>query len=185
MTRFWKKKIAAVSTLLLVFSSVGTSASIRAESGDYPPFETEVIVRTVNQFTDKEDVEAFVEQAERYGVDVISMNVKQDEDDEVARAAWRVAVRIVPQGSEAALLDVLVSQLGRGDLEVRKSLARALVDLAVICEEVVPILTETVRTGSREAAVHAHAVLCLVRDPGASFPALVEEARRRARSGSL
>lgn len=109
----------------------------------------------------------------------------QDVDDEVARAAWRVAVRIVPQGSETALLDVLVSQLGRGDLEVRKSLARALVDLAVICEEVVPILTEAVRTGSREAAVHAHAVLCLVRDPGASLPALVEEARRRARSGSL
>lgn len=83
MTRFWKRKIAAMSTLLLLGSSVGTSAPTWAESGDYPPFETEVIVRTVNQFTDKEDVEAFVEQAERYGVDVISMNVKQDEDDEV------------------------------------------------------------------------------------------------------
>ncbi|CAM4205964.1 hypothetical protein GCM10007362_43480 [Saccharibacillus endophyticus] len=102
MTRFWKRKIAAVSTLLLLGSSVGTSASTWAESGDYPPFETEVIVRTVNQFTDKEDVEAFVEQAERYGVDVISMNVKQDEDDEVpsGQVFYRSDIAPIAEGYE-------------------------------------------------------------------------------------
>lgn len=103
----------------------------------------------------------------------------QDEDDEVARAAWRVAVGIVPRGSETALLDALLGQLGRGDLEVKRSLARALVDLAVICEQVEPILTQAARIRSPEAAAHAHAVLRLVRDPGASFPVLLEQARRR------
>lgn len=83
MTRFWKKRMAALTGLLLIVSSVGASAPASAENGDHAPFETEVIVRTVNQFADEKDVEDFIGLAERYGVDVISMNVKQDEDDEV------------------------------------------------------------------------------------------------------
>ncbi|NGZ76520.1 family 10 glycosylhydrolase [Saccharibacillus alkalitolerans] len=96
MTVVRKKNFAALMSLWLTFSLLGASAPVAAEEGDYPPFETEVIVRTVNQFKDKEDVRNFVELAERHGVDVISMNVKQDEDDEVPSGSVFYRSRIAP-----------------------------------------------------------------------------------------
>ena len=41
------------------------------------------------------------------------------DDDEVVRVAWRLAVAIVPEGSEPELADVLVSQFDRGNMEVK------------------------------------------------------------------
>ncbi|WP_040158767.1 HEAT repeat domain-containing protein [Nigerium massiliense] len=102
----------------------------------------------------------------------------EDADDEVARAAWRVAVAIVPRGSESDLLAILIDQLGRGDLEVKKSLARALVELEIIHPPVTATLRDTVGTSTREAGAHAQATIKLINDPGASFPALLAEASR-------
>lgn len=101
-----------------------------------------------------------------------------DADDEVARAAWRVAVAIVPTGTESDLLAILIDQLGRGDLEVKKSLARALVDLEFIYPPVIAGLEKAITTASRVAGSHARATLKLIHDPGASFPALLAEASR-------
>ncbi|MDO3409757.1 putative glycoside hydrolase [Saccharibacillus sp. CPCC 101409] len=102
MTLVGKKKFSALTSLVLTFSLLGAAAPSSAEEGDYPPFETEVIVRTVNQFKDKADVRDFMELAERHGVDVISMNVKQDEDDEApsGQVFYRSKIAPVAEGYE-------------------------------------------------------------------------------------
>ncbi|SEU09955.1 family 10 glycosylhydrolase [Paenibacillus sp. NFR01] len=78
-----KKRFIAALSFLLVFPVIGTTAPVKAAGESKTPFETEVIVRTVNQFKNKTDVANFIALSKQYGVDVISMNVKQDEDDEV------------------------------------------------------------------------------------------------------
>ena len=49
-----------------------------------------------------------------------------DQDDEVARSAWRAAVALVPSGDEGALAAELATELGRGELQMQLSLSRAL-----------------------------------------------------------
>lgn len=44
----------------------------------------------------------------------ITVDLLRDPDLEVARAAWRTAAGLVPQGRETELAEELVSQLGRG-----------------------------------------------------------------------
>ncbi|MGI2295089.1 endo-1,4-beta-xylanase [Paenibacillus sp. GXUN7292] len=82
-----KKRLASIAAASLLFSSIGLQLGhaepASADEAANTPFETEVIVRTVNQFKNNADVQSFVNMAEQYGVNVISMNVKQDEDDEV------------------------------------------------------------------------------------------------------
>lgn len=75
--------ISVSMILALLGGSIASVGSVQASEPENTPFETEVIVRTVNQFKKKSDVTNFVSMAKQYGVDVISMNVKQDEDDEV------------------------------------------------------------------------------------------------------
>ncbi|MCV2458652.1 HEAT repeat domain-containing protein [Streptomyces sp. ICN988] len=106
----------------------------------------------------------------------ITPAVLSDADDEVARSAWRAAVVLVPDGEEAALAAVLVTQLGRGDRETQLSLSRALVALgeaatAVVLEEAASAPAPTVRA-------HALATQRLLRDPDTGFEAAIEEAKR-------
>ncbi|MFF7381940.1 HEAT repeat domain-containing protein [Streptomyces griseoluteus] len=105
----------------------------------------------------------------------ITRDLLRDDDDEVARTAWRTAVVLVPEGEERALADELVRQLGRGDRDVRLSLSRALVDLG---EQSRPALERAARHPEPAVAVHARATESLRRDPEAGFDAAVEEARR-------
>lgn len=113
-----KTKVAAVLSLLLASSVTSTYVPVKAAEGDNPPFETEVIVRTVNQFKNKADVEDFIEMSERYGVDVISMNVKQDEDDEVpsGRVFYQSDIAPIAQGYENfdALQEVITAAHAAG-----------------------------------------------------------------------
>ena len=99
----------------------------------------------------------------------------RDADDEVARAAWRAAVAVVPPGEEEALARVLASQLGRGGTDMQKSLTRALLALGAAGE---PALTTA--TASPRAVVRAHAEVTLrLRDePDAGFAGVLEEAKR-------
>jgi HEAT repeat protein len=105
----------------------------------------------------------------------ITRSLLHDPDDEVARAAWRAAVVLVPEGQEKALAADLAAQLGRGDRNVQLSLSRALLGLG---EAIVPAL----RTGmaSPDPAVRAHALATeqLLHDPDAGFDTAVEEAKR-------
>ncbi|MEV5695287.1 HEAT repeat domain-containing protein [Micromonospora globbae] len=98
-----------------------------------------------------------------------------DADDEVARSAWRAAVVLVPEGAEAGLAAVLVTQLGRGARETQLSLSRALVALG---EVVVPSLRAALTHADPRVRQHARATERLLRDPDAGFEFAIEEAKR-------
>lgn len=104
---------------------------------------------------------------------VITADLISDDDDEVARSAWRAAVVLVPAGSEGQLAAMLGTQLGRGGHDVRRSLSRALVALGSVIE---PMVREA--ASSKDVAVRAHALAteALLRDPDAGFA--VFEAKR-------
>ncbi|GAA2408081.1 HEAT repeat domain-containing protein [Streptomyces coeruleofuscus] len=98
-----------------------------------------------------------------------------DADDEVARSAWRAAVVLVPDGEEAGLAGVLMTQLGRGERETRLSLSRALIALG---EVIMPILRAAMTDADPRVRAHAIATERLSRDPDAGFEFAVEEAKR-------
>ncbi|UQZ34109.1 hypothetical protein C2I18_11570 [Paenibacillus sp. PK3_47] len=113
-----KSTFITALSLVLVSSVPGIFAPVEAAEGDNPPFETEVIVRTVNQFRNSADVQDFIDMSERYGVDVISMNVKQDEDDEVhsGRVFYQSDIAPIAQGYENfdALQEVITAAHAAG-----------------------------------------------------------------------
>ncbi|CUM43106.1 HEAT repeat domain-containing protein [Streptomyces gardneri] len=98
-----------------------------------------------------------------------------DADNEVARSAWRAAVALVPEGREADLAGVLVTQLGRGGRETRLSLSRALIALG---EAAVPTLRAATEHPDPRRRRHAIATERLARDPDAGFDFAIEEAKR-------
>ncbi|MET8539981.1 HEAT repeat domain-containing protein [Kitasatospora sp. NPDC004799] len=103
-----------------------------------------------------------------------------DADEEVARAAWRTAVVLVPEGGERELAVVLAAQLGRGGRETQLSLSRALIALG---EAVLPTLSAA--TTDRDPRVRAHALATerLWQDPDAGFEFAIEEAKRTVALG--
>lgn len=105
----------------------------------------------------------------------ITSALLQDEDDEVARAAWRTAAGLVPSGGEADLAETLSTQFNRGDREVQLSLSRALVALGEGATAVVERATTDSDTGVR---AHALATEILMQDPDEAFDAAIAEARR-------
>ncbi|MFC5185030.1 HEAT repeat domain-containing protein [Actinomadura harenae] len=112
---------------------------------------------------------------DRRAYPAITRDLLTDADDEVARAAWRTAAGLVPEGGETDLAEVLITQLGRGGKDVRLSLSRALIELG---EVIVPLL-RAART-HRDQDVRQHAIVTekLLRDPKAGYDAAVEEAKR-------
>jgi HEAT repeat protein len=105
----------------------------------------------------------------------ITRDMLRDADDEVARTAWRVAVALVPEDEKVDLVDELVTQLGRGDRDVRLSLSRALVDLGDV---ITPALEKAATNPDPAVASHARATELLRQDPDAGFDAAIEEAKR-------
>ncbi|WP_024357578.1 HEAT repeat domain-containing protein [Leucobacter chironomi] len=89
-----------------------------------------------------------------------------DDDAEVARAAWRTAAGLAPEDEHPALAGELVLELGRGDIEVMRSLSRALVELG---EAAVPLVRGADDGSALQRARHARATLRLIEDPEASF----------------
>ena len=102
-------------------------------------------------------------------------------DDEVARAAWRAAVRLVPGGQRATLARRLAGQLGRGGRDMQLSLSRAFVALGAAAEDV---LAEAALRGSSVVRLHAAATQRLVSDPDSGFDAALAEAKRVLALGS-
>lgn len=96
-----------------------------------------------------------------------------DPVDEVARTAWRAAAELYPVARFEELLAVFISQLGRGDLEMHRSLARAFVTLAGMTgeDERVALALQGVELVHADAGVRAHAVasLRLLEDPESTF----------------
>ncbi|MEU2023785.1 HEAT repeat domain-containing protein [Streptomyces sp. NPDC016469] len=104
-----------------------------------------------------------------------------DTDDEVARAAWRTAVVLVPEDEAPALAAVLAGQLGRGGRETRLSLSRALIALGPAAA---PALEAAAAHPEPRVREHALATEELRRDPDAGFDLAVEEAKRRVALGA-
>ncbi|MFD1722092.1 HEAT repeat domain-containing protein [Amnibacterium endophyticum] len=99
-----------------------------------------------------------------------------DEEDAVARAAWRAAVTLVPEGEEAALADDLATELGLRDRDSRQSLSRALVALG---EPARAVLERSAGSGAFAARTHALATRLLLDGEADGFQAALGEAKRR------
>lgn len=106
---------------------------------------------------------------------VIGPELLTDADDEVARAAWRTAAGLVPDGAEGRLADELGTQLGRGPRDVRLSLSQAMVMLG---EAAIPVLEAACDASDEDVRTHAVATLRLIKDPDSAFELSVEEAKR-------
>lgn len=102
-------------------------------------------------------------------------------DTEVARSAWRCAVALVPGDDRDDLADVLVTQLGRGDVETQKSLSRAVVGLG---EDLVSVLDEKLLSEDDTVRAHAMATREMFADPDAGFAHALDAAKRVVALGS-
>lgn len=98
--------------------------------------------------------------------DAIDSALLHDEDDEVARAAWRAAVAVVPARQRALLATDLSRELGRRDVTSRRGLSRALVALGDVIE---PVLTTAHAHPDPAVRAHATATTRLAADPDADF----------------
>ena len=99
----------------------------------------------------------------------------RDDDDEVARTAWRTAAGLVPAGREQELASELASQFGRGDRETQRSLSRA---IAAIGPSARPVVERAVASGDDTVSTHAMATLAVMDAPDEAFDAAVAEAKR-------
>ncbi|ADG79055.1 HEAT repeat domain-containing protein OS=Tsukamurella paurometabola (strain ATCC 8368 / DSM/ CCUG 35730 / CIP 100753 / JCM 10117 / KCTC 9821 / NBRC 16120/ NCIMB 702349 / NCTC 13040) OX=521096 GN=Tpau_2450 PE=4 SV=1 [Tsukamurella paurometabola] len=104
-----------------------------------------------------------------------------DDDDEVARSAWRAAVILVPDAERAATATVLAAQLGRGEPDTRRSLSRALVALGAAG---VAAAEAAGRSADPEVRAHAAATMRLSEDPDADITSAMHSARRAAALGA-
>ncbi|QFR97500.1 HEAT repeat domain-containing protein [Streptomyces tsukubensis] len=105
----------------------------------------------------------------------ITRELLTDTDGEVARAAWRAGVALVPEGEEPWLAEVLATQLGRGERETRLSLSRALIGLGAA---MLPTLRTALRDLDPRVRAHALATDRWYRDPDTAFECAIEEAKR-------
>ena len=112
--------------------------------------------------------------------DTLTDSMFADPNDEVARAAWRSGVILVPDTERAGLAQALATQLGRGAAEVKRSLAMAFAELSYAAEE---ILEEAAHAEDPDTAAHARATLHLLRNPEAGFGYALEEANRATALG--
>jgi len=105
----------------------------------------------------------------------IGTELLTDADDQVARAAWRAAVGMVPDSERAWLTQVLGTQLGRGSREVWLSLSRALMALG---EASTPVLDAALESSDDVVRMHAVATVALIEDPESGFELAVQAAER-------
>lgn len=112
---------------------------------------------------------------------VIGVDLIAHPDAVVARSAWRSAVALVPGESRHELASFLVTQLGRGDVEMQKSLSRALVSLG---EDVVSVVDGSVEAEEETVRAHALATVEMFHDPYAGFAHALNEAKRVVALGS-
>ncbi len=105
-----------------------------------------------------------------------------DADDEVARAAWRTAAGLAPEGERAELAGVLATQLGRGERDTQLSLSRALIALG---ELILPILRAAMTHADARVRQHAIVTERLFHDPKVGFDFAIEEAKRLVALGTI
>ncbi|WP_109773494.1 HEAT repeat domain-containing protein [Quadrisphaera granulorum] len=110
----------------------------------------------------------------------ITLDLVSDDDDDVARAAWRAVAALAPEAERGAAAELLAQQLGRGDDDVKRSLSRTMLRLA---PEVEPVLERSATSPRPEVAEHATAALLLLRRPEVAFAADIAVADRATALG--
>jgi hypothetical protein len=106
---------------------------------------------------------------------IVTRELLQDPDDDVARAAWRTAVAAVPEDQAATLAGILATQLARGSGDVQRSLSRAFVALGPVVSEA---LAHAANHPNSEVCAHALATAGLIDNPDEDFEASIAEAKR-------
>jgi hypothetical protein len=89
---------------------------------------------------------------------LITRDLLLDPDDFVASTAWRSASVLVPESEKPALVDLLVTQLGRGDSDTQFGLTRF---LCAIGKPIVAPLTLAAQ--SADEVIRTHAEFTLIR----------------------
>ncbi|WP_293695867.1 HEAT repeat domain-containing protein [uncultured Agrococcus sp.] len=105
----------------------------------------------------------------------ITTALLQDDDDEVARAAWRAAAAIVPRERVPALAAILSTQFNRGGRDVQLSLSRA---FAALGDAASPALEHAKHSQDEGVRTHATATEQIMQNPEEGFDAAIEDARR-------
>jgi HEAT repeat protein len=90
--------------------------------------------------------------------ELITRDLLLDSDDFVASTAWRSASVLVPDKDKQALVELLISQLGRGDSDIQFGLTRF---LCAIGQPIVAPLMHAAQ--SPEEVVRKHAEFTLIR----------------------
>ncbi|KQR88343.1 HEAT repeat domain-containing protein [Microbacterium sp. Leaf179] len=99
----------------------------------------------------------------------------RDRHPEVARAAWRTASGLVPDGEHESLADELSTQFGRGDHDTQRSLSRAFAAIGFRAEAAV---ARAAASPYDVVSAHARATAIVMDDPDTEFAEAVVEARR-------
>ncbi|GAA4742084.1 HEAT repeat domain-containing protein [Amnibacterium soli] len=100
-----------------------------------------------------------------------------DEEDGVARAAWRAAVVLTPVAERTALAEDLATELGRRNRECWRTLSEVLV---AVGEPARTVLDRVADQGTYSERAHAAATLLLLDGLARDFRSAVEEAQRLA-----
>ena len=103
-------------------------------------------LHTLSKIGDKENYE------------LITRDLLLDSDDFVASTAWRSASVLVPENQKQVLVELLISQLGRGDSDTQFGLTRF---LCAIGQPIVAPLTQAAQ--SLDEVVRTHAEFTLIR----------------------
>lgn len=89
---------------------------------------------------------------------LITRDLLLDTDDFVASTAWRSASVLVPENQKQVLVELLISQLGRGDSDTQFGLTRF---LCAIGKQIVTPLTRAAQ--SLDEVVRTHAEFTMIR----------------------
>ena len=106
----------------------------------------------------------------------LTPSLLRNEDDEVAKSAWRAAVILVPEGEEMALAEELATQFGRGGRETQLSLSRSLVTLGE--DPVTAVLKMAIASKDPSIIAHAEATQRLLREPESGSEFAVNQVKR-------
>lgn len=107
-------------------------------------------------------VHTFTKIGDKQYYPLISHELLFDSEDFVAMTAWRAASLLVPDEQVNLLATILLTQLGRGNIDVQLGLSRSLCALGTF---IIERLEEAAKSPNKEISVHAQFTAKLFRHP--------------------